>query len=217
MRVFKPKYRDKRTGKLKPVSKWWLETRDHLQIVRRFPGCTDKKATEALGRQIERLVSCKIAGAQPGPELSRWLEGISEKLTDRLVKVGLLDTARAAAGKSLRDHLKDFEQSLLAKSDTKGHVRTIVTRARRIITGCGFKSWTDVSANRVQRYLAELRKDGDGLSVQTSNHYLQAIKQFCVWMTDSRRASESPVRARRNPQVAGSYKAGAGPLWHERP
>ncbi len=194
MRVFKPKYRDKRTGKSKPVSKWWIELRDHLQVIRRFSGCTDKKATEALGKQIERLVSCKIAGQQPGPELSRWLEGISEKLTDRLVKVGLLDTTRAAAGKSLKNHSEDFEQSLLAKGDTKGHVRTIVTRARRIVTGCGFKSWSDISANRVQRYLAELRNNGEGISAQTSNHYLQAIKQFCAWMTDNGRAIESPVR-----------------------
>lgn len=172
---------------IRDVSKWWIELRDHLQTVRRFSGFTDKAQTKALGRQIERLVSCKIPGEQPTPELSRWLEGIPDKLLDRLVKVGLLDSTRAATGKLLKGHLKDFEQSLLAKGNTKGHVRTVVTRAGRIIEGCGFKSWTDISANKMQRYLLELRNKEDSISVQTSNHYLQAFKQFCTWMINNSR------------------------------
>jgi integrase len=206
MRIFKPKYKDSKTGKPKPVRKWWIELRDNMEVIRRFPGCTDKKATEALGKQIERLVGCKMAGEKPGPELVPWLESISGKLTERLVKVGLLDTARAAAGKSISDHLKDFEQSLLAKGDTKEHVQTIVTRARRIIKGCGFKSWTDISANKVQRYLAELRNNEEGISAQTSNHYLQAIKQFCTWMTNNGRASESPVRYLKGQRILQTDK-----------
>ena len=32
-----------------------------------------------------------------------------------------------------------------------------------------------------------------GISAQTFNFYLQAIKQFCKWMTVNRRANRSPV------------------------
>ena len=92
MRTFKPKYRDKKTGELKPVSRYWFELRDHLHIVRRFPGFTSRDQTEALGRQVERLVGCRITGEQPTPGLCRWLEGIPSKLRDRLVKIGLLGT-----------------------------------------------------------------------------------------------------------------------------
>jgi integrase len=43
----------------------------------------------------------------------------------------------------------------------------------------------------VQKYLAELR--AGGLSIQTSNHYLRAIKQFSRWLVRDRRAGEDPL------------------------
>jgi len=82
MRVFRTSYRDKKTGETKQVRKWYIELRDHMQTTRRFPAFTDKKQSEDLGRQIERLVSYKVSGEQPDPQLSRWLEGIPDKLRD---------------------------------------------------------------------------------------------------------------------------------------
>ena len=67
------------------------------------------------------------------------------------------------------------------------------SRTRKIIDGCGFRTWSDIPAEKVERYLADLRNGGKGLSVQTSNFYLQAIQSFCRWMVRNRRASESPV------------------------
>jgi len=62
-----------------------------------------------------------------------------------------------------------------------------------LIIGCKFINWSDISASKVQWYLADLRNNGEGIGSQTSNFYLQAIKQFCRWMVQNRRASESPV------------------------
>ena len=45
--------------------------------------------------------------------------------------------------------------------------------------------------SKVQGRLAELRDDG--LSIQTTNFYLQAFKQLCRWMVRDGRAAESPV------------------------
>ena len=79
MRVFRTTYKDK-NGQKKQAAKWYVELRDHLQTVRRFPAFTDKKQSEALGRQIERLIACKVSGEQPDPQMSRWLENIPERL-----------------------------------------------------------------------------------------------------------------------------------------
>ena len=38
-----------------------------------------------------------------------------------------------------------------------------------------------------------MRDNGNGISAQTSNFYLQAIKQFARWMVRDGRASESPL------------------------
>jgi integrase len=45
----------------------------------------------------------------------------------------------------------------------------------------------------VQKFLGELRDDGNGAAAQTCNFYLQAFRQFCRWMVRDGRASESPV------------------------
>lgn len=71
----------------------------------------------------------------------------------------------------------------------------------RVIEGCHFATWADFSASRVVEYLHGLRADRTdahghvkrGISAQTFNFYVQAVKQFCRWMVKDRRAIESPV------------------------
>ncbi|MBL7189955.1 MAG: hypothetical protein ISS70_26810 [Phycisphaerae bacterium] len=98
MRLFKPKYRDKKTGKTKTVSKWWTELRDHLQIVRRFPAFTDKTQSKKFAEKIEKLVVCRENSEPPDRELSQWLESVPAKLRDRFGEIGLLARAKVAAG-----------------------------------------------------------------------------------------------------------------------
>ena len=234
-RLWKPTYKDG-AGKVHRLAKWWIETRDHLRIVRRFPGVTDKAASAGLARQIVRLVACRMTGEQPGPDLTRWLEQVPAKLLSRFAAIGLLDGSRAAGMKPLRGHLADFYRALLDKGDTGRQARQVVIRAGKVLDGrgfiiwladfcqslldkgdaslrfltpkkarqlvareakvlddCGFTVWSEIRADRIASYLAGLRESKDGISAQTSNFYLQAVKQFCRWMVQNRRASESPV------------------------
>ena len=192
MRVFRTTYKDKE-GQKRQAKKWYVELRDHLDTVRRIPGFTDKRQTEALGRQIEKLVSGKVAGEKPDTELTRWLENLPARLRHNLVRIGLIDSQRAAAGKSLIEHIEDFRQSLQAKDNTPEYVELIISRLKRLFSECKFTYWSEISASKVQRYLADLRDNGVGISAQTSNYYLRAARQFCKWMVDDRRANESPL------------------------
>ena len=192
MRLFKATY-TARDGSTREARKWYIELTDHLQIVRRFAAFEDKRQSEALGRRIEALVACRIAGMQPDPDLTRWLEGTPAKLRERLATIDLLDAYRAAGSKSLLHHLEDFKLSMLCKGSTEAHVDLVTMRARRVIEGCGFKNWSEIRADRVERYLAEKRSGTNGISAQTSNFYLQAIQGFCRWMVQNRRACESPL------------------------
>jgi hypothetical protein len=56
MRVFRSTYRD-REGRKRKTSKFYIEFKDHLELTRRLPAFTDKRQSEALGRQIEKLVT----------------------------------------------------------------------------------------------------------------------------------------------------------------
>jgi len=98
--------------------------------------------------------------------------------------------------KPLLEHLLDFENALVARGNSEIHVEVVTARARRIIKGCGFKFYADITPSRVMDFLSELRKDTTnkrGISAQTFNFHLGAFKQFCKWMVKDRRATETAV------------------------
>lgn len=162
---------------------------DHNQTKRRFPGFTDKSQTKILESKIKKLVIYRLNSEPPDRDLTEWFAKLPKALQDKIVAADLIDKKRAAAGKPLNEHLEDFRQSLIAKGTTTKHTKQTAARARRVMEGCGFEYWSGISASKVERYLAELRENG--LCRQTSNFYLKAVKQFCLWMVRDRRAVES--------------------------
>ena len=124
------------------------------------------------------------------------MEGLPRATVKRPSAIGSLQSERVSATKTLKDHLHDFEAFLVAKGGSERHVKLVTQRARKIIDGCGFRFYADLSGSKVSRFLQTLRedtKDRRGISHQTFNFYLQALKQFCRWMVKDRRASEIPV------------------------
>ena len=80
--------------------------------------------------------------------------------------------------------LQKVRKSKLAKGNTERHADLVTARARKVFNGCGFKRYGDIVGTDVASYLDDLRadtKDGDGnvkrgISAQTFNFYLQAVK-----------------------------------------
>jgi len=113
MRVFK---------KRPTARKCTIEVKDHLGIVRRFSGLTDRRQTEQMGQRIETLVECRSAKGTPDTETSRWLENAPPVLKARLADVGIIDGARVSAAKPLTELLKDFTWHLEASERTAKYV-----------------------------------------------------------------------------------------------
>ena len=200
MRLFKSSYRDRR-GRKRETAKWYCELTDHLETTRRIPAFTSKAASLELGRNLVQLVAYhRSSGGQTDPALLVWLEALPARTKARLVKIGLVDARQATATKGLTEHLDDFASSLAAGDVSANQVALVTGRARRVIEGCGFRYWSDLSASRVMTYLGDLRsgrvftshKSKQGISAQTFNFYLAALKQFCLWMVKDRRARETP-------------------------
>jgi integrase len=195
-RLFKQTYTD-RKGKNREADKWGVEFRDQRDQLRRLAAFTSKAASEELGRNLVRLVEYhKATGGQVDPALHRWLTTLTERMCDKLVDIGLLERERVAVSKRLADHLADWTAALTAKGNSTFHVEVVTARAQRIIDDCGFKHLADIKASKVQAFLNDLRADTDskrGISAQTFNFYLSALKQFCRWMVKDRRATENPV------------------------
>ena len=71
---------------------------------------------------------------------------------------GISDPFEPHRKRPLAEHLDDWEASLLADGATAKHVKQTLACARRVIEGCGFTCMADLSASRVQQYLAGLRE-----------------------------------------------------------
>jgi len=138
---------------------------------RRVSGFTDRKATEALGRNIEKLAWCKASGETLDPVLTKWVEGLSPRLRKTLRRFGLLDAAKVGVLEPLVKHVDGqtdaqgrvtfvgFRQAPAAKGTTAKQVDLVAGRAKRVIESCGFGFWSDISASKVMSYLDGLRAD----------------------------------------------------------
>ena len=80
---------------------------------------------------------------------------------------------------------------LLSKGNTEKHAYVTVQRVNAIVETCGFAFTRDTSAHKIAAYLKDRRQAG--LSIKSSNDYLQAIKQFYNWMVADRRMPDSPL------------------------
>jgi len=89
----------------------------------------------------------------------------------------------------LPEHADDFVASLRDAGRSQEYYQLIEARIKKIIAGCGFNRISDISASRVQSFLAELRRNG--LGQRTINHYLAAMKQFTKWLVTDRRTNDN--------------------------
>jgi integrase len=140
---------------------------------KRVPLCANKAAAQAM------LV-----------DMVRRAERGEAHLDDRLSE---------AQRTALAEHLKDFEAALRAKGRPPAERNLALTlqRIRAVFDACAFRLPRDVDAGDVEEYLAARRRlpraEG-GISAQSSNYYLQAVNQFCLWMVKRGRMTSNPLR-----------------------
>ncbi|NLF73671.1 MAG: site-specific integrase [Candidatus Anammoximicrobium sp.] len=129
-------------------------------------GFTDKAETERLAAQLEDEA--------------------------RMIREGLRVLVSASDRKApLEHHLDAFEEHLRNRDVSPKQVREVTTKIRRVFEGCGFSKVADIKAQAVETYLGTLREEG--ISKQTSNHYLRATKQFCRWLKRTKRSEDNPL------------------------
>jgi len=166
--IFKQQYttKDRQGRSVKKKSQhWYIDYKTSDGTRKRVKGFKDKAATSQLAAKLEREVE--------------------------LVKVGIVDKYAEHRKRLLLDHLRDFKDYLLHKGDTLQHASLTHNRAEAVIKACKFVYFSDISPSRILKYLAERRHLG--LSIKSSNYYLQSIKHFLNWLVNDRRAAENPI------------------------
>lgn len=209
MRVYRAVYRDS-DGTLKETRKWYLDFYDHMRRRHKLSGFTTRRPTEELGRNIETLISCRVAGQSLSPELQRWVEDLPPSLLKPLTQWDLIDKKRIEGKRNLTNHLNDWKASVLASGKTEKHALQHYERVKKLFEVCKFTYWPEISASKLQLEISKLKRTvkvrhkdkkkkglydkvvGDATQ-KTKAYYLKACKQFCKWMIMDGRASQNPL------------------------
>lgn len=187
MRIFQPTFTN-RKGKKQRTEKYHVSFKDHTGVGRRVTAFSDKAASESLGRKLERLAALRALRDPMPADLADWIDGIDDDLREKLTDWGMVDMRARLAAQPLAVHIADWITDVRNRGKSENHAALLEARVNKIIVGCGFNRYADITVERVNAYLAE-RKRADA-STQTLNHHIGAIKQFTRWMFENDRAGE---------------------------
>lgn len=183
----RPKYKTK-NGHERTSRRWHVWFKDCQGKWRRLPAFTDKTASVRYARKFVKLVGYRATNDLPDPVISKWVAELPVTVREKLIAWDVLDRRSGAATEELSNHVEAWWKSIVNNGRTIEHADLVNSRVEKIVDECSFRCFNDIDELAVQEYLAN-----SGLSVQTRNHYVRAIKQFCRWMVDYGRASRSPV------------------------
>jgi integrase len=193
MHIIKPK------GRTRHV----IQVMDHHGARLRVAGPVDRRLSEQMGLKLERLVACARLGEPVPPDLMTFIENMRAPLKATLIKRGILGARFLSAGERLDVLIDRYEQSLKDANKSQAHWQRTSHRVRMILLErCGYERYSYISADTVMGVLAKFRAEPrkikgrriNSVGVVTANHYLRAVKMFCVWMSHPSRAGTDPMR-----------------------
>ena len=168
MRLYKPTYRDKRTGETRKQRTWWLEAWQGGRQHRLSLGTRDKTAAQLKAAEVVRRLELEAAGV---------VDRYGEQRT-----------------RPIGGHLDDFEREVfLARNRSEQNRREKMQTLRRFVEEAGVRVLGDLDQSKATRWLqAEADR---GLSARSVNKHREGLRQFSRWLvaTTPRRAAENPL------------------------
>ncbi len=147
---------------------YYIQYVDHEGKRVTVKGFTDKALTEQLAAKLEHEVMLRK-------------RGMIDPAQERLL---------AIKKSPIEDHLAAFDRSMA--NNTQKHRKLTMTRVRRVVEGCGFKTLAEMDGEKVVEWLNEAREEDD-LGARTYNHYLQAADAFGKWLVATKRLPVNPL------------------------
>jgi integrase len=158
---------------------WTVVYTDQHGKRRKKKGYTDKRESERLGMKLEERAR-KIRNGDIDPKDEKYREHEAVPLVY---------------------HLEDFKRSVRGKGATPKHIHMIGQRAGRVLDLANAKRISDLALSKALEAVQALRDVG--LSQQSINHHIRAVKGFSRWLWSDGRAREHHLGhlATSNPEV----------------
>jgi len=148
---------------------------------KKLSGGPDKDAAGSLGARMEAL------------EMQR-RRGLVDPRQERLAE---------ESRRTLESHLVDYEAKLRAASRTENHVTRTLGFIRAIAAAAGFAKVSDITADGVNAYAAELGKKRSARTVQA---HLTAAKGFTRWLAVHGKLPADPLASVQKPNAKGDRR-----------
>ena len=147
-----------------PRAAYYIDYFDHKKKRRRKKGFPDKALTQRLAARLENDVMLRLRGL---------IDPMKEEATNR-------------KNSAIEEYILEFEKSISRGDNTKKHVKQTVNRIRRLVSEADIKAPADIDFMTVETVMREMVESGE-FGHKTHNHYLQAMDQFCKWLSHGQR------------------------------
>lgn len=206
MRIYKHNF--KNDGKRQESLKWYCDVRVGGKRFR-LPLFESKPQSQTFANKIGDLIAAKSGGETPGVALQEWVNQQSPKMQERFAQWGLISAARVAGRSSLTVHLDDWRAALLAGGTGQKQSALVHQRAKRVFNEAGFRSLSEITANRTMTIIGALQTVVHKRNPKTDKieltqigkasafgklHHLRACKQFTKWAYRSDRLADDPLQ-----------------------
>ena len=123
---------------------------------------------------------------------------------DKFVPWGLIEGQRAETIKPLTEHIKDYIKIFEARGQSRDYIKRNQNRLKKIMSGCRFYYFRDITKSAVEMYLGRMKKDG--YSDTSRGHYLDALKTFLNWAEEDRRIIRNLLIKMKKPKRDSEMK-----------
>ena len=193
MRAFKRKRTDAATGGRMEAERYTVEWHDaHNALRYTWPAHTDKRASEALGRNLERLAELRSVGEPVAGDVAGFVRTLTLAQTQKLVRLHLLDAMRLEAERRVGEHLEAYRQWRDGKGRNARETGQQVSRCRRVLDAAGVASIARLTPAAAERALDALQRE-QGFTAATWNSYLTALLALLNWKERAGRLDTNPL------------------------
>ena len=137
---------------------------------------------------------CEVSTGCRDEDAARSVLGKLERRAE-LVRSEVISSAEAATADHqatpLADHFAAYMNHLRSKGTSARHVADTKRLAEQVFNDCECETLRDIHHDTVEGWLAD--RLAANMGARTRNSYLQAVRGFCTWCTQSGRLSVNPL------------------------
>ena len=170
--------------------RFYVDVYDHKSKRHRLAGFTDQRATAAMGRTIETLVDRQTTGLEIGGQLLDDVLKLPDRIVRHLRAWGLVVPSGGRDGPQLTDLLSAYVETQRDRELSPRHISDSAHAIRLVLDAM---PGGVLSAEPLQHYLAERRRNEEHFGATTSNHYLKHAKAFANWLCREGQLDRNPI------------------------